>query len=90
MEQIRSNLLQILAEESGVPSDRILDTNQLQKNLGIGGAVGNPKIPDLVKRIETRFAIRIPISDPIHSDKATEITVGEIVASLSRLICSRS
>ncbi|MFH1170199.1 MAG: hypothetical protein V1704_01425 [Candidatus Vogelbacteria bacterium] len=79
-------LILILAEESGVSSDKILDTSRLGKDLGIGNTVGRAEFLGLKEDIEKAFGIKIPPEAIPSSDEAKDVTVGEIVELLDSLL----
>ena len=86
IKNIRDRLILILAEESGVSSEKILSTSRLGKDLGIGNTVGSGEFLDLKERIEREFRIRISSEAIPSSDEAENVTVEQIVTLLASLL----
>lgn len=86
--RIRDRLILILVEESGVSSDKILDTSRLGKDLGIGNTIGKVEFLDLKERIEETFGVKIPPTVIPSSDETQDVTVGQIVTLLDSLLSS--
>ena len=83
---IRDRLILILAEESGVSSEKILGTSRLGKDLGIGNTVGAAEFLGLREEIEKAFGIKIPAEAIPSSDEAKDVTVRQIVETIDSLL----